>query len=136
MFFYFYFQDAILALNGLQSNADTVKKSINEGPMQYRQHAEETELYLHRIGISMNDLDRLSVIHVAGTKGKVRKKIKFSNRLNERKTFSFLEYISHFSIKGFNLCFSRINTSEFEYQNWFLQFTASIKCYGTYTIEW
>lgn len=96
MFFYFYSQDAILALNGLQSNADTVKKSINESPMQYRQHVEETELYLHRIGISMNDLDRLSVIHVAGTKGKVRKKSNFEIHRMNGKHFYFSNIFFNF----------------------------------------
>lgn len=32
----------------------------------------ETERYLAKVGISLGDLDGLSVIHVAGTKGKVR----------------------------------------------------------------
>lgn len=65
---------AIAALNGLQSNASTMAQSV-----ALHQHnvictqIQQTEKYLRRSGIDLNDLDRLSVIHVAGTKGKVRK---------------------------------------------------------------
>lgn len=36
-------------------------------------HSKNTETYLQKLGITINDLDRLSVIHITGTKGKVRK---------------------------------------------------------------
>lgn len=66
------YEKAIATLNSLQSNATTLAHSI-----ALRQHNEEctqvqqTLKYLKRSGISYNELDRLSVIHVAGTKGKV-----------------------------------------------------------------
>jgi folylpolyglutamate synthase len=68
-------QDAIVALNSLQPNAVELNKSI-----QLRQHQKhddanfnltDTEKFLERIdGFTMKSLERLSVIHVAGSKGK------------------------------------------------------------------
>lgn len=63
-------QDAIVALNGLQTNANTVKESIGRAHNTNCLHIKETEKYLNRIGVLLSDLDKLSVIHVAGTKGK------------------------------------------------------------------
>lgn len=66
------YERAISALNLLQSNASTIAQSValrhNEAP----NHVLEAEKYLKRSGIDYNDLDSLSVIHVAGTKGKVK----------------------------------------------------------------
>lgn len=62
-------QDAIVALNGLQTNADTVKQST-ERQHNSSKRRQETEKYLNKVGVSLSDLDALSVIHVAGTKGK------------------------------------------------------------------
>lgn len=65
------YEKAIATLNSLQSNATTLAHSI-----ALRQHNEEctqvqqTLKYLKRSGITYNELDSLSVIHVAGTKGK------------------------------------------------------------------
>lgn len=67
---FFHSQDAIVALNGLQTNANTVKESIGRAHNTDCPHIKETEKYLNKIGVSLNDLDKLSVIHVAGTKGK------------------------------------------------------------------
>lgn len=67
------YEQAISTLNSLQSNARTLAQSVS-----LRQHnvactqIQQTEKYLKRSGIDYNDLDSLSVIHVAGTKGKVR----------------------------------------------------------------
>lgn len=59
-----------MALNGLQTNANTVKESISRAHNTDCPHIKETEKYLNKIGVTLNDLDTLSVIHVAGTKGK------------------------------------------------------------------
>lgn len=63
-------QDAIEALNGLQTNAATVKKLIGLPHNTRSSNIKETLTYLNKLGITVNDLDKLSVIHVAGTKGK------------------------------------------------------------------
>ncbi len=65
------YERAIVTLNSLQSNASTLAKSV-----ALRQHnvactqVQQTEKYLKRSGMDTAELDRLSVIHVAGTKGK------------------------------------------------------------------
>lgn len=69
------YEQAISTLNSLQSNARTLAQSVEK-----KQHnvactqIQQTEKYLKRSGLGCNDLDSLSVIHVAGTKGKVREK--------------------------------------------------------------
>lgn len=66
------YETAIATLNSLQSNAVTLAVSS-----ALRQHngtctqVQQTARYLKRSGITLSDLDSLSVIHVAGTKGKV-----------------------------------------------------------------
>jgi hypothetical protein len=62
-----------VALNGLQTNASVVKESISRPHSFASLNLLKTEKYLLRSGISLEDLDKLSVIHVSGTKGKVRK---------------------------------------------------------------
>ncbi|KAK7487409.1 hypothetical protein BaRGS_00021371 [Batillaria attramentaria] len=62
-------QDAIAQLNSLQSNAETIRKSA-ECRRDPAQHIPQMRDYLTRVGLSMAEIDRLSVIHVAGTKGK------------------------------------------------------------------
>ncbi|CAG0916437.1 unnamed protein product [Notodromas monacha] len=60
--------EAIVALNGLQSNAETLRKG------KQRPHTDENlskvNQYLSRIGLSPSDLNALHAMHVAGTKGK------------------------------------------------------------------
>lgn len=72
---FFFTQDAIIALNGLQSNTITLQKAYAKPISQAHDntclHVKETEKYLEKVGITLDDLDQLSVIHVAGTKGKV-----------------------------------------------------------------
>lgn len=60
------FQDVMRALNGLISNA-TSRATAVKHPVNKLEYARE---YSRRIGMTMEDLDQLSVIHVAGTKGK------------------------------------------------------------------
>lgn len=71
-----YFKDAIVALNSLQPNSAEINKSINI--RQQQKHAvdanfnlRDTEKFLERIdGFTMKSLEKLSIIHVAGSKGK------------------------------------------------------------------
>lgn len=49
----------------------TLKESIGRTHNTQCTHVEETQNYLGKIGVTLDDLDKLSVIHVAGTKGKV-----------------------------------------------------------------
>lgn len=65
-------KDAVAALNGLQSNVATVQMVAARTHDEKCLNVEETERYLNKIGVSLDDLDGLSVIHVTGTKGKVK----------------------------------------------------------------
>ncbi|XP_008556858.1 folylpolyglutamate synthase, mitochondrial [Microplitis demolitor] len=62
------YQSAIEALNNLQSNAAYLRTAsrYDVGNTTLK----ETEKYLLRSGLTLEDLKKLSVIHVAGTKGK------------------------------------------------------------------
>ncbi|XP_071507083.1 folylpolyglutamate synthase, mitochondrial-like [Diadema antillarum] len=64
------YQEAVRRLNTLQSNAktiDEIKKNRDRGA--YKNIPDVID-YASRVGISLDRLDDLSVIHVAGTKGK------------------------------------------------------------------
>lgn len=68
-------KDAIIALNSLQPNSAELSKSIQMRQQQRHDEANfnltDTEKFLERIdGFTMGHLDKLSVIHVAGSKGK------------------------------------------------------------------
>lgn len=65
------YTNAINCLNQLQSNASTIKESLGSGAFGQNLKYKETISYLERSGLSLQDLDKLSVIHVSGTKGKV-----------------------------------------------------------------
>ncbi|XP_012576900.1 PREDICTED: folylpolyglutamate synthase, mitochondrial [Condylura cristata] len=63
------YQDAVRMLNTLQTNAgylEQVKHQRGDPQTQL----EAMELYLARSGLQVEDLDRLNIIHVTGTKGK------------------------------------------------------------------
>ncbi|RVE55216.1 hypothetical protein evm_000114 [Chilo suppressalis] len=65
------YEDAVHKLNSLQSNKatlDQVLKDIRTG--KKCTNIEDMEKYLWRTGVTLTKLDELSVIHVAGTKGK------------------------------------------------------------------
>nr|XP_049698028.1 folylpolyglutamate synthase, mitochondrial isoform X1 [Helicoverpa armigera] len=75
------YEEAVRKLNLLQSNKATIeqiRKDIRTGQVSTTvlQHTkkctnlEDMEYYLARTGVSMTKLDELSVIHIAGTKGK------------------------------------------------------------------
>lgn len=69
-----------MALNKLQTNSATLKESIGRTHNTQCLHVKETQRFLEKIGVKLDDLDKLSIIHVAGTKGKVKpKKIKFKH---------------------------------------------------------
>jgi folylpolyglutamate synthase len=63
------YQDALHLLNTLQTNAATLEALKKSGQLNQRSLPEMTD-YLRRLGYHTNDLSRLSIIHVAGTKGK------------------------------------------------------------------
>ncbi|KAL2711974.1 hypothetical protein V1478_018209 [Vespula squamosa] len=63
------YKDAIKKLNDLQSNSNYLQIVANNSIMNSTK-LEDTEKYLIRSGINLEQLNNLSVIHVAGTKGK------------------------------------------------------------------
>lgn len=75
LYLFFSFKNAISALNNLQSNASAVNLSLKLRQQQVHDEANlnlrDTEKFLERIdGFNMKSLDRLSIIHVSGSKGK------------------------------------------------------------------
>ncbi|XP_004455667.1 folylpolyglutamate synthase, mitochondrial isoform X2 [Dasypus novemcinctus] len=63
------FQDAVRTLNTLQTNAGYIEQAKRrKGDPQAQ--LEAMVLYLARSGLQVEDLDRLNIIHVTGTKGK------------------------------------------------------------------
>ncbi|KAI5631916.1 mur ligase middle domain-containing protein [Phthorimaea operculella] len=80
----FSYEEAVKKLNSLQSNKSTldqIRRNNKSGvisqntrktlkPIQKCTNLEDMKNYLSRIGITLTKLDELSVIHVAGTKGK------------------------------------------------------------------
>ncbi|XP_055914844.1 folylpolyglutamate synthase, mitochondrial [Eupeodes corollae] len=62
------YEMAIQKLNTLQSNAASIRESITNKKMLT--NLNDTIKYLNRSGLSLEELDKLSVIHVSGTKGK------------------------------------------------------------------
>ncbi|XP_072751460.1 folylpolyglutamate synthase, mitochondrial [Anoplolepis gracilipes] len=63
------YEDAIKVLCTLQSNAAYLQ-SVIKHDANNPERLKETEKYLLRSGITLEQLDKLSVVHVAGTKGK------------------------------------------------------------------
>ncbi|OQV17340.1 Folylpolyglutamate synthase, mitochondrial [Hypsibius exemplaris] len=64
------YQDAIVALNSLQSNAQAIEKSRKERGSNVSKNIPWMERLLHIMEIKLEDLDTLNIIHVSGTKGK------------------------------------------------------------------
>ncbi|XP_063974193.1 folylpolyglutamate synthase, mitochondrial isoform X2 [Diachasmimorpha longicaudata] len=64
----FTYQDAVRALNSLQTNAAYIRAAPKHNAINTTLH--DTHKYLARSGLSVEDLDSLAVIHIAGTKGK------------------------------------------------------------------
>ncbi|KAI1425088.1 tetrahydrofolylpolyglutamate synthase [Xylaria sp. FL1777] len=64
------YNDAIDALNTLQTPYAIVEARRKAGIRPDATSIAEMHVYLRRIGYSSSDLDRLNILHVAGTKGK------------------------------------------------------------------
>ncbi|KAI3338161.1 tetrahydrofolylpolyglutamate synthase [Ustulina deusta] len=64
------YNDAIDALNSLQTPYAIIEARRKAGIRPDATSIAEMRVYLRRIGYSSSDLDRLHVLHVAGTKGK------------------------------------------------------------------
>ncbi|ORY54852.1 Mur ligase [Pseudomassariella vexata] len=64
------YNDAIDALNSLQTPYAIIEARRKAGIRPDAASISEMRVYLRRIGYSPSDLDRLNVLHVAGTKGK------------------------------------------------------------------
>lgn len=64
------YENAVQALNSLQSNYSVLQSSTSRVHSVDSIHIQETVKFLQRIGISLEALDQLPVIHVSGTKGK------------------------------------------------------------------
>lgn len=64
------YEEAVYALNGLQSNAVTLQKARVERDVNAHRNVTHTIKHLKTLGIQLSDLDSLNIIHVAGTKGK------------------------------------------------------------------
>lgn len=69
----FLLKEAIKTLNTLQSNAETIQQTVRNSSDFEKQRFQEVEKFLKKTGVPLERLDTLSVIHVAGTKGKVMK---------------------------------------------------------------
>ncbi|KAF5027598.1 hypothetical protein F66182_340 [Fusarium sp. NRRL 66182] len=64
------YNDAIDALNSLQTPFDIVEARRKAGIKPDAVSIREMKTYLDRIGYNPSDLNRLNIVHVAGTKGK------------------------------------------------------------------
>ncbi|OAX81349.1 hypothetical protein ACJ72_04302 [Emergomyces africanus] len=64
------YEDAIVALNSLQSNFAIVNAIRQAGPNMNLQAIPEMIEWCQKIGYQPSDLNRLNLIHIAGTKGK------------------------------------------------------------------
>lgn len=64
------YENAVEALNSLQSNFSVLQNSTSRTHTASSIHIQETVKFLKRIGIPLETLDQLPVIHVSGTKGK------------------------------------------------------------------
>ena len=64
------YQQAITALNNLQTNHAILDKVIKERQKNVHLNIPLTKAFLEVSGMSLDDLDKLKVLHVSGTKGK------------------------------------------------------------------
>ncbi|KAI5862985.1 FolC bifunctional protein [Durotheca rogersii] len=64
------YNDAIDALNSLQTPYQIIEARRKAGIRPDATSIAEMRIYLRRIGYTPSDLDRLNIVHVAGTKGK------------------------------------------------------------------
>eukprot|EP00095_Tigriopus_kingsejongensis_P011383 snap_masked-scaffold68_size422247-processed-gene-0.2 protein:Tk11383 transcript:snap_masked-scaffold68_size422247-processed-gene-0.2-mRNA-1 annotation:"folylpolyglutamate mitochondrial-like" len=64
------YDEAIIALNSLQSNAVTIKQSLAGRQKNAPLNLPRTLGFLEKSGLTLDDLRRVKFIHVSGTKGK------------------------------------------------------------------
>jgi folylpolyglutamate synthase len=76
------YEKVVSTLNGLQTNAQVLaeirKQSKNLSEVRFA----SVGVHLNRIGIDVDDLDDLNIIHVAGTKGKVSTNMRVNQLIN------------------------------------------------------
>uniref|UniRef100_A0A3Q3X0W8 Folylpolyglutamate synthase n=1 Tax=Mola mola TaxID=94237 RepID=A0A3Q3X0W8_MOLML len=63
------YQDAICTLNTLQTNASALEQ-VRRGRSHPQLQLQAMKSFLERVGLTVEDLDHLNIIHVTGTKGK------------------------------------------------------------------
>ncbi|KAJ2845213.1 Folylpolyglutamate synthetase, partial [Coemansia erecta] len=64
------YESAVKDLGGLQSNYATVQMVRATGGLLNQHSIPELEAFMEKIGYNVDDLDKLNIIHVTGTKGK------------------------------------------------------------------
>ncbi|CAC5375902.1 FPGS [Mytilus coruscus] len=64
------YEECVKTLNTLQSNAQTLEKTRLTRDKLAPLHVPNMVKWASRVGITLDDIDRLKVIHVSGTKGK------------------------------------------------------------------
>ena len=64
------YDEAVAALNSLQTNAALLQKVRKERQKNVHLNLPQTTKYLERSGMTLDDLDKIKIIHVSGTKGK------------------------------------------------------------------
>merc|ERR1712106_915308 len=64
------YDEAVAALNSLQTNAALLQKVRKERQKNVHLNLPQTTKYLERSGMTLEDLDKIKIIHVSGTKGK------------------------------------------------------------------
>ncbi|XP_037963877.2 folylpolyglutamate synthase, mitochondrial isoform X1 [Plutella xylostella] len=68
------YENAVQKLNSLQSNKESIAQILRDISLGQREekctNLKDMESYLSRVGVPLSRLDELSVIHIAGTKGK------------------------------------------------------------------
>lgn len=64
------YQEAIAALNSLKPHPPTLEEPGNSGSQVQQTSLQEMKEWLPRINLSPTELNKLNVIHIAGTKGK------------------------------------------------------------------
>lgn len=65
-----HYEETVQTLNFLQSNAAILQRIRQERGSRANENIPATERFLAKVGVTLEDLDSLSVIHIAGTKGK------------------------------------------------------------------
>lgn len=64
------YEDAVKNLNSLQTNAHVLAQIRRNKDRHARNNLPEMRRFTERAGVKMEDLDKLSIIHISGTKGK------------------------------------------------------------------